>query len=764
MTKQLVIVESPAKAKTIKNYLGADYNVLSTYGHVRDLPKKQLAIDTENDFTPRYITPQRQKETVRSLQKAAQGADTVWLATDEDREGEAIAWHLVEALQLPPERTRRIAFHEITPEAIAHAMDNPRDINQQLVDAQQARRVLDRLVGYKLSPLLWRKVRPGLSAGRVQSVAVRLIVEREREISNFTPASEFKVTAEFQTESGESFTAESETRPESAETVRSILQGSIDGAFSVSAVEQKPSYRNPAAPFTTSTLQQTAARKLGLSVRQTMNLAQQLYEAGYITYMRTDSVELSESARTQAADVIKQNYGNEYLQHRSYRSRSDAQEAHEAIRPTDMARQEAGDDHNQQQLYKLIHGRTLASQMQAAQLEKTHATISATGVDMPFLASGEVITFDGWLAAYQDRKITDTVLPDLSEGQSLKLATASGEQTFKRPPARYGEASLVRKLESMGIGRPSTYAPTITTIQDRGYVEKADVEGEEKSAQRLYLSDQQVHEDTVTVTYGQDRNKLLPTQIAYLVNDFLMKHFPDIIDYDFTKAVEEEFDRIAQDGTDWRGIIREFYTPFTAKLQEGESVSKEEASGARELGTHPETKRPILARMGRYGPMLQMGHAEDEEKPSFAPIPPEKDLDTVTFEDALDMFRLPRTVGHDTDGTEITANYGRYGPYVRADSLYAPIPEGYTPLTVTEAVAQEALEGRRQRNAQRTIADLGDIKVLNGRYGPYVTDGTKNARVPEDHNAEDIDKETAQQLLSQAKPRRKRRQRSARRS
>ncbi|PSO44736.1 type I DNA topoisomerase [Candidatus Saccharibacteria bacterium SW_7_54_9] len=752
MSKQLVIVESPAKANTIAGFLGEEYTVLSSYGHVRDLPSKEMAIDTQNQFQPQYIIPDNKQPQIGKLKKAAQTADTVWLATDEDREGEAIAWHLMQVLELSEQSTKRITFHEITPQAITEAMQNPRSIDQNLVDTQQARRVLDRLVGYEISPLLWRKVQPGLSAGRVQSVAVRLIVEREREIEDFEPESTFKISATFSTDSGEELPAELAETVRDASTARQLLESMSQAQFTVGDVTEKPGTRNPAAPFTTSTLQQVASRKLGYSVKQTMTLAQRLYEAGHITYMRTDSVTLSGNALGQIKRVVEQTFGAEYHQYRSYKSRSDAQEAHEAIRPTDVAAQSVSGDKGEQRLYELIRGRTLASQMAAATLNKTTITIQSPSLSNPFKAKGEVITFPGWLKAHQDTAITDIVLPTVEAGEALTRNSVQARQTFKRPPTRYSEAALVRKLEAMGIGRPSTYAPTISTIQDRGYVEKGNTPGSKRDVVTLSLdSGGDVTEAEETIMYGQDKNKLFPTQIALLVNDFLTKQFDDIVDYDFTKEVEEAFDRIARGKEAWNRMIADFYGPFHEKVEAAESLSREQASGARELGTDPDTGRPVIARMGKYGPMLQLGRPEDEQKPKFAPIPSGEKIHSITFEEALRLLQLPRYVGAEEDGSEIYANYGRYGPYVKSGDTFAAIPEGDDPFSVSQTTARTALTQQREQKAKRTIADLGGIKVLNGRFGPYVTNGSKNAKIPKDITPQDLDQAQAQQILDNAK-------------
>lgn len=753
MKTQLVIVESPAKAKTIESFLGSDYYVLSSYGHVRDLPTKDLAIDVDNNFQPTYVIPADKKERVKQLQKAARSADTVWLATDEDREGEAIAWHLQHALKLEDDRTKRIAFHEITKSAVTQAIDNPRSINTKLVDAQQARRVLDRLVGYKLSPLLWKKIQRGLSAGRVQSVAVRLIVEREQAIEAYQPERSYKITAQFRTDAGQELPAEYGSTITETDAARSVVTDATEAGFVVDDVTTKPATRKPAPPFTTSTLQQTAARKLGFSVRQTMTLAQRLYEAGHITYMRTDSVALAESAVKQAVSVIKKQYGSEYAHTRTYQSASDAQEAHEAIRPTDFGAATATKDEGQQKLYQLIRSRALASQMAEAKLQKTVVDITDEAKQHTFKAKGETVQFPGWLSAYQDSGITDTILPEVKSGNRLTLDTIEARQTLKRAPARYSEASLVRKLESMGIGRPSTYAPTISTIQDRGYVEKTDVAGTPETITVFSgQPGQSVSENTEEIRYGKDKNKLLPTQIALLVNDFLVKHFPDIVDYDFTKEVEEKFDAVARGEEQWQQLIANFYQPFARSITSAESLSREEASGAQELGTDPQTGEPIIARMGKYGPMLQRGHAEDGQKPKFAPVPPGKKLHEITLEEALELLQLPRSVGTDTDDSEITASYGPYGPYVRSGNLFAPIPQTHTPLDIDEETAQELLADKRKQNAERTFADFGNIKVLKGKYGPYVTDGKKRRKIPDDTEPASVDEAAAKKILAAPKP------------
>ncbi|MEX0668404.1 MAG: type I DNA topoisomerase [Candidatus Saccharimonadales bacterium] len=757
MSKNLVIVESPAKAKTIEKFLGDGYKVASSYGHVRDLPSKNMGIDIDNNFEPQYEINDDKKKQVAKLKKLVAEAETVWLATDEDREGEAIAWHLYHALDLDKKQVKRIAFHEITKEAVTNAIANPRDMDKNLVDAQQARRVLDRLVGYEISPVLWKKVRPGLSAGRVQSVAVRLIVEREQEIKEYEPEHSFKISANFKTASNDGLDAELPKSIDDQKSARSFIDQAKEASFSVDEIDTKPSTRNPSAPFTTSTLQQAAARKLSFGVRQTMSIAQRLYEAGHITYMRTDSVNLAQSALSQIASIIKDSYGDEYYLARSFKSKAGAQEAHEAIRPTNFSLEKAGEDEQQQKLYNLIRNKALASQMAPAQLEKTQIHITSSNHEERLVAKGEVIKFPGFLKVYQDGKIEDVLLPEVKSGDSLELIKLEAREHIKRGPARYNEAALVRKLEEMGIGRPSTYAPTIHTIQDRGYVERGDVEGVEKEINVITLENNSVEEVKETLIYGRDQNKLLPTQIALLVNDFLSKHFTHIVDYDFTKEAEEEFDLIAEGEEVWNRMIADWYKPFHKLVEEAEDVSREEASGAREVGIDPKSSKPIIARMGRYGPMLQLGHAEKEgEKPKFAPIPKGKKIDDITLEEALELFELPRVVGSTEDGEEITANFGRFGPYVKVGSTYAPIPEGFDPLTVTEEVARSAIAEKKEAVKNREIAVFGDIKVLNGRFGPYVSNGKKNVSIPKDADPKDIDEVRAKEMIANAPAKKKR--------
>lgn len=749
MSKNLVIVESPAKAKTIEKYLGKDYSVKSSFGHIRDLPKKGLNIDIEHDFAPSYEINPDKKKVVAELRKAAKDATDVWLASDEDREGEAIAWHLTQALKLDPKKTKRIVFHEITKTAIENAIKTPRTVDLKLVDAQQARRVLDRLVGYELSPVLWKKVRTGLSAGRVQSVAVRLIVEREREIRAFEAESSFKVVAIFSIE-GQELKAELATKLPTQDDARAFLEAAAEALFTVEDIATKPGSRNPGAPFTTSTLQQEAARRLGYGVKQTMTLAQRLYESGMITYMRTDSTTLSGFAINAAEEFIKKEFGDKYHYRRQFKTKNEsAQEAHEAIRPTDFNRREAGDDTQQAKLYNLIWQRAVATQMAAAETEKTEVTIGLSNRDEKLVGKGEVLKFDGFMKVYGGIK-DDTILPAVSKGQLLDLATMTATETFTRPPARYSEAALVKKLEELGIGRPSTYAPTISTIQAREYVERADLEGKERKVQTLTLDKGTVTAEEITEITGADRGKLIPTPVAEVTTDFLTKYFPSIVDYDFTATVEGQFDRVAEGKETWHKMIAGFYKDFHPLIAEVADVSRTEVSQAKELGVDPKTKKPILARFGRYGPMLQRGSADDEEKPTFAPLPAGTTLDNVTLEQALTMFELPRTVGTTTDGKEIKANIGRFGPYIQVDKTFVSI-KPLSPFDITEAEARDLYAAKLEKDANKYIHEFASgIKVVNGPYGPYITDGKKNAKIPKDTDPKTLTEEQSKKLLDEA--------------
>jgi DNA topoisomerase-1 len=750
MPKNLVIVESPAKAKTIAQYLGKDYEVKSSFGHIRDLPKKEMGVDVSKSFEPTYVISPDKKSVVSDLKKAAKGK-TVWLASDEDREGEAIAWHICYALGLDPAKTKRIVFHEITKTAISEAVQKPRTIDIKLVDAQQARRVLDRLVGYELSPVLWKKVRTGLSAGRVQSVAVRLIVEREREIRGFEPQSNFKITAVFKGKSHE-LPAELDRKPAQADNAKDFLESVKNAVFKIVDVQQKPGKRSPSSPFTTSTLQQEAARRLGFSVRQTMSVAQKLYESGHITYMRTDSTILSALALSAIKDYVINEFGNNYYCSRQFQTKSHlAQEAHEAIRPTKIARLSAGADNQQQKLYDLIWRRALASQMSEALVEKTEIKISISNRIEQFIATGEVLKFDGFFKVSGGAR-DDSILPDVKVGQELYYKSINVLETFSRAPARYGEAALVKKLEELGIGRPSTYAPTISTIQDRGYIEKKDVAGEVKTVQKLILASGKISQQTQEITLGADRNKLIPTALAEIVTDFLVKHFTDVFNYNFTAKAEAELDDIADGKAKWQDMLKGFYDSLHPLITKSEKVSREDASQARKLGQDPKTKKVVIARFGRYGPMLQLGETNDdksekEEKPRFAPLPDGTSLNNVTLEQALPMFELPRIIGKTKDGQEISADIGRFGPYVKVGKLFVSI-KGNDPLKITETTARKLIADKAEAEAKRVIADFGKIKILRGPYGPYITDGKKNARILKGQNPEKLNEKQSKELLA----------------
>ena len=749
MPKNLVIVESPAKAKTIEKFLGKDYVVKSSFGHIRDLPKKGLNIDIEKNFEPHYEVSVDKKKVVAELRKAAKDA-VVWLASDEDREGEAIAWHLAHALKLDPATTKRIVFHEITKPAIEAAIKNPRTVDLKLVDAQQARRILDRLVGYELSPVLWKKVRTGLSAGRVQSVTVRLTVEREREIRDFAAKSSFKVTAVFMAD-GREIPAELTVKLGDAAAAKTWLEGLAGADYNVKDIELKPSKRSPGAPFTTSTLQQEASRRLGFSVRQTMTLAQRLYESGHITYMRTDSTILSTQALNAAETFIKGEYGDKYHKFRQFKTKnSSAQEAHEAIRPTDFRRLTAGEEDGQKKLYSLIWQRALASQMAEAALERTEVSIQPSTQKEYFVAKGEIMRFDGFMKVYGGGK-DDTILPEVTVGQKLDANTVTATETFSRAPARYSEAALVKKLEELGIGRPSTYAPTISTVQTRGYVEKIDLEGKERDVTELIFDGKAVTSTTTPTIYGADRNKLVPTGIAEVVTDFLVNHFPAVVDYDFTANVEASFDNIAEGKQSWEKMIGDFYKDFHPLVIKSADVTRAEVSQAREIGIDPKSGEPIFARFGRYGPMLQLGDSADEEKKiQFAPMPKDSTIDTVTLEQALEMFKLPRLVGTTTDGKDMKANIGRFGPYVLVEKTFVSI-KPLDPHTITEAEAREKYEEKLAKDAAKNINEFpSGIKVLNGPYGPYITDGKKNARIAKDVDPTTIDEAEAKKLLAAA--------------
>jgi len=768
MSKNLVIVESPAKAKTIEKYLGKEFTVKSSIGHIRGLPSKNGSVDVANNFAPRFEINADKKKTIAELRKEVKAADTVWLASDEDREGEAIAWHLAEVLKLNPKTTHRIVFHEITKNALDNAVKNPRTINMPLVEAQQARQSLDYLVGFELSPVLWRKVRPQLSAGRVQSVAVRLIVEREGEIEAHTPEASFKIVADFTLTDGTVLPAVASKKYTAAEEAKAVLEAYAKSSFTVSDIIKKPGSRNPSAPFTTSTLQQEASSKLGFSPRNTMQLAQRLYEAGLITYMRTDSVNLSNQALGAMTGFIKSTYGENYHQFRTFKSKSaNAQEAHEAIRPTDVTKEVAGADAQQKKLYNLIWRRTLATQMAPASLEKTTITImpvdeSKSSDTLTLEAKGEIVVFDGFLKVY-GRSGDDVLLPEVKVNDPLELQTASSTETLSRGPARFTEASLVKKLEEMGIGRPSTYASTINTIQTRGYVERGDLEGVEKEVVKLTLENGNVTETTEKIQYGKDTNKLFPTDTGKVVTDFLVKHFAEVMEYDFTKHVENELDEVAAGNKDRVKVLTDFYTPFHKLVEDSAGISRAEATQTRFVGDDPKSGLPIFARFGRFGPMLQKGEQSDDPKPVFAPLPAGTKIETVTLKQALEMFKLPRLVGTTEDGQEIKANIGRFGPYIVVGKLFVSI-KPHDPQTITEAEARELYAAKLKAEAEKNIADFGDgIKVLNGRYGPYITNGKKNAKIPKGTEPKSITHEEAKKLLDET-PEKKTRRRTVRRA
>jgi DNA topoisomerase I len=758
MSKNLVIVESPAKAKTIEGYLGKDYKVASSYGHVRDLPKGDKAIDIKNKFKPTYeVTPDK-KEVIKQLKALVKNSETVFLASDDDREGEAISWHLKEVLKLKDENTKRIVFREITKNAIIKAIENPRSIDIDLVNAQQARRILDRLVGFELSPVLWKKIKAGLSAGRVQSVAVRFIVDREREIDKFNSKASFKVTAEFNVD-GKMLHAELPKKFEKEEEAEEFLKKCLEADFAIQNLEKKPGKKTPAAPFTTSTLQQEASRKMGFSVAQTMSVAQKLYEAGKITYMRTDSVNLSEDAMANAKSEIVSNYGKDFHKSRKFTSKSEgAQEAHEAIRPTDFAVQNAGSDRNEQRLYELIWKRSIASQMADAILEKTNVTIGISNQDQILSASGEVIKFEGFLKVYletTDEELEDEesdnkgLLPPLTIGQKLILDQMKARESFTRPPARYTEASLVKKLEEMGIGRPSTYAPTISTIQKRNYVVKESREGTPRQYVEMIIKDRKFVKAEKSETAGADKNKLFPTNIAMVVNDFLVEHFPNVIDFTFTARVEKEFDDIAQGKQEWEEMIENFYSKFHSKVELTENISR--ADSTKDLGTDPKTGKPVIARLGKFGPLVQIGDQEDEEK-QFASLKKGQFIENITLEDALELFKLPRDVGQFED-KKIVAAIGRFGPYLRHDSKFVSLGKEWDPLSITEDEAVELIKAKREADAQKhikTFEENPEIQILNGRWGPYIKFNKNNFKIPKDKEAEKLSyKETLEIIENQ---------------
>lgn len=761
MAKNLLIVESPAKAKTIEGYLGKDFTVKSSYGHIRDLVKSEDAIDIANNFQQKYEVPADKKQVVSELKKLAKEAETVWLASDEDREGEAISWHLFDTLNLKEDKTKRIVFHEITKPAILKAIDNPRTIDYNLVNAQQARRVLDRLVGFELSPVLWKKVKPSLSAGRVQSVAVRLIVEREREINKFQTEAAFKIVAIFG-KGKNAFKAELPQRFAQQADAEKFLQDCIGADFTVDSLETKPAKRSPAAPFTTSTLQQEASRKLGYSVSRTMSLAQRLYESGNITYMRTDSVNLSDMALNAAAQEIRSAYGEQYHQQRKYKTKSaSAQEAHEAIRPTYFDRHTIDGDNAEKRLYELIWKRAIASQMSEAQFEKTTAKIGISTRNEDLIASGEVMKFDGFLKVYLESNDDEednqqdgdnAMLPPLQKGQQLDLQELSATERFSRPPARYTEASLVKKLEELGIGRPSTYAPTISTIQNRGYVVKEDRDGKARNYRVLTLKDGSISKQEKSENTGAERGKLFPTDIGAVVNDFLVQHFNGIVDFNFTASVEKQFDEIAQGMKEWTDMIRKFYAPFHKDV-ENTIETADKARGERELGVHPESGKKISVRIGRYGPFVQVGDNDDaDNKPLYASLRTGQSIETISLEEALELFKLPKKVGVYED-KEMTVAIGKFGPYIRHNSAFYSLPKGIDPLDVSTEQAIEIINEKRKKDAEKLIKVFDEdpeAKILNGRWGPYIEYGKQNIKIPKDKDPNTITFEDVKALAGEA--------------
>ena len=724
MAKNLVIVESPAKAKTIEKFLGSDYKVMSSYGHIADLPDKELGVDVAHGFKPQYLVAADKRNLVKALKEEVKKADTVWLASDEDREGEAIAWHLSEELKLSQEKTKRIVFNSITKSAIEHAIKNPRGIDYNLVNAQQARRVLDRLVGYELSPVLWKKIRKGLSAGRVQSVSVRLIVEREREIQDFQSEVSYKITAEFLTKEGKLIKTYTHKSFPTQEAAKAFLEKNIGATFSVGSLETKPAKKSPAPPFTTSTLQQEAARKLHFSVSKTMQLAQRLYESGLITYMRTDSVNLSPEALSAAKQEIVKSYGEAYSKTRQYTSHSKgAQEAHEAIRPTDMAAHTVRAEADQVRLYELIWKRTIASQMSDASLERTQVKVNASTHTEPFIGSGEVIVFDGFLKVYLEGKDDEEeedegMLPAMKVGESLTSKHITATQRFTRPPFRYTEASLVKKLEELGIGRPSTYAATISTIQNRGYVERSSLEGESRPYLQLSLIKNEIKEKKLTENVGADKGKLIPTDIGMIVNDFLITHFATIVDYNFTAKVEEEFDDIASGKEDWAKMVGRFYDTFHPTVAHVEQNAVRE-TGERILGTGPATGKPVSVRLGRYGAMVQIGTVEDEEKPRFASLLPHQTIDSITFEEAMKLFELPRKLGV-YQGKEVESNIGRFGPYIRFGDTFISLDKSLDVFSITFDEAKEVIDQKQKADAPISVYDGKEVTKGTGRFGPFI--------------------------------------------
>ncbi|MCF8378496.1 MAG: type I DNA topoisomerase [Bacteroidales bacterium] len=756
----LVIVESPAKAKTIEKFLGKDFIVKSSFGHIRDLAKKNLGIDIENNYKPDYIVPTDKKKVVDELKKLAKSASIVWLASDEDREGEAIAWHLYEVLKLSPEKTRRIVFHEITKEAILKAVENPRFIDLDLVNAQQARRILDRLVGFEISPILWKKIKPALSAGRVQSVAVKLIVEREREIGNFVSVSSYRIIGHFKSLKEiipvQNLSAELNRRISQDAEVIGLLETFRDADFQVADIKKKPTKKSPSPPFITSTLQQEASRKLGFSVSQTMAVAQRLYEAGKITYMRTDSLNLADSALAASAEAIKNIYGEKYLNTRKFKTKAKgAQEAHEAIRPSYMNQPTVEGSRQEQKLYELIWKRTIASQMSDALLEKTTIDIQNNKNSEVFVATGEVLKFDGFLKVYFESKDDENdeenkaLLPALKVSQNLDMEKICAEQKFTNSPPRYTEASLVKKLEELGIGRPSTYAPTISTVQNRGYVIKEDRDGKTRDTKEIKLIDGKIKTTTKKEKFGFEKSKIFPTDIGLIVNDFLEQHFQNIMDYNFTASVEAEFDNIAEGTKVWTTMLDRFYKPFHSVVTKTEEVS-ERARGERILGTDPKSGKPLLVKIGRYGPIAQIGEVSEEEKPKFASLLKGQSIETITLEEALELFKLPRTIGEYED-KEIVIGVGRFGPYVRHNSKFYSLKKGIDdPMSIEAERAIELIEEKRLQDKNKyikTFEEMPGLEILNGRFGPYITYEKKNFKIPKGKKPEELSLEDCKEIM-----------------
>ena len=761
MQKNLVIVESPAKAKTIEKFLGKDYKVLSSYGHIRDLKKKEFSIDVDKDFKPHYEIPADKKKVVEELKTEAKDAETVWLASDEDREGEAIAWHLYEVLKLKPENTKRIVFHEITKEAILKAIKQPRNIDINLVDAQQARRILDRIVGFELSPVLWKKVKPALSAGRVQSVAVRLIVEREREIQAFHTEASYRVTAIFLVPDSEGklveMKAELARRLKTKVEAQMLLERCKTATFTINDISTRPLKKGPAAPFTTSTLQQEAARKLGFTVAQTMMVAQRLYESGKITYMRTDSVNLSELAVNSSKEVITKMMGNRYVYSRHFATKTKgAQEAHEAIRPTYMENAKIEGSPQEKKLYDLIWKRTIASQMADAELEKTTVTIGISNDTDTFNATGEVVKFDGFLRVYRESYDEDMeqedetrLLPPLKKGQTLQREDITATERFTQHPPRYTEASLVHKLEELGIGRPSTYAPTISTIQQREYVVKGEKEGQERAYNVLTLQNNQIIDSTQTEITGVEKSKLLPTDTGTVVNDFLMEYFPNILDYNFTANVEKQFDEIAEGEEQWTTILKHFYTDFHPSVETTLATKNAHKAGERILGNDPASGKPVSVKIGRFGPVVQIGTAGDEEKPRFAQLKKDMSIETITLEEALELFKLPRTLG-EYEGKTVTVGNGRFGPYIYNNNMYTSLPKTIDPMAITLKEAIDLILKKKEAEAQKHLKKFEeepDLEILNGRYGPYIAYKGSNYKIPKDIIPQDLSLQSCLELI-----------------